>query len=370
MRFGCVPTHNSTTWRFVSANIGSPLKFADTNRGVGGQGDGIRVSHRVTDRVSHGMSYPFVMMVSMTTDRRITALATGQLGLVARRQANATGITDAQLRSRVESGTLLQIGPHTFRLPGSPATPLANLRALMLDLGGAVYASGATAGALHGFDGFDLRAPFDVTIPRRRDMRRIGHRIHTTTRLDLIDRAVARGVPVLSAARTVIDLARTESVERLTIAVDSGLRDGKFSESLLHRRIVALRSSGRFGIPRLLGAIEGVEATRGGHSFLERRFLALMAEAGLPLPETQQVLSRAQDRLVRVDFRFPGTPVVVEVLGYRYHRSAEQMSRDAARTNALLADGFLPFQFTYEQVVGSGGQVVVSVRSALLAAAA
>ena len=309
-------------------------------------------------------------MGAMTTDRRISALATGQLGLVARRQANAAGITDAQLRSRVESGTLLQIGPHTFRLPGSPATPLTNLRALMLDLGGAVYASGATAGALHGFDGFDIRPPFDITIPRGRDMRRIGHRIHTTTRLDRIDRAIVRGVPVLSAARTAIDLARTESIERLTIVVDSGLRDRRFSESLLHRRIVALRSSGRFGIPRLLGAIEGVEATRGGHSYLERRFLALMDAAGLPRPETQQILTRAQDRLVRVDFRFRGTPVVVEVLGYRYHRTADQMSRDAARTNALLADGFLPFQFTYEQVVGCEQQVVDAVRRALSAAAA
>ena len=37
-------------------------------------------------------------------------------------------------------------------------------------------------------------------------------------------------------------------------------------------------------------------------------------------PETQQVLASSRGRLVRVDFRFPGTMVVGEVLGYRYHR--------------------------------------------------
>ena len=128
---------------------------------------------------------------------------------------------------------------------------------------------------------------------------------------------------------------------------------------------MALRARGRFGIPRLLEAIEGVEAIRGGHSFLERRFLRLLFDAGLPLPETQPVLARAGGRLVRVDFRFTGTPVVVEVLGYRYHRSTKQMNRDAERMNALLAEGLRPYQFTYEQVVHSPEDVLREARRAL-----
>ena len=294
------------------------------------------------------------MLHHMTnTNRRISAVANGQLGLLTRQQAQAIGVSDAQLRSRVMSGFLLQVGVNTYRLPGAPRDAMADLRALIVDLGGWAFASGRTAAALHGFDGFVLNPPFDVTILRGRNMRRIGHRIHTTTSLALIDRTRVREVPTTSAARTLIDLARSESVERLTIALDSGLRDRKLSEELIHRRIVALRCRGRFGIPRLLEAIEGVEATRGGHSFLERRFLQLLADAGMPSPETQPVLARAGGRLVRVDFRFPGTPIVVEVLGYRYHRTTQQMSRDAERMNALVAQGLRPYQFTYEQVMDS-----------------
>lgn len=306
-----------------------------------------------------------MLIVMTTTYRRIMAVATGQLGLLSRQPANGVGITNAQLRSRVTSGSLLQVGTDTFSLPGAPTGAVAQLRALMLDVGGHVWASGPTAAALHGFDGFVLRAPFDVTIMRGRDVQRIGHRVHTATRLELIDRGIVGQVPVLSGARTMIDLARTQSIERLTVAFDSGLRDGKFNESLLHRRIVALRSTGRYGIPRLLEAIEGAEATSGAHSWLEREYLRLIAAAGLPRPDTQQVLTQANGRLVRVDFRFPGTPVVVEVLGYRFHRTKEQLRRDTERMNALLRDGLLPYQFPYEQIVGEPESVVDETRRAL-----
>lgn len=299
------------------------------------------------------------------TYRRAITVATGQLGLLSRQQANGVGMTNAQLRSRVSSGSLVQVGTDTFRLPGAPTGVHAELMALMIDIGGDVFASGPTAAALHGFDGYRLRPPFDVTIRRGRDVKRVGHRIHTTACLDRIDRAVVDGIPVLSGARTLIDLARTESRERLTVAFDSGLRDGRFNESLVHRRIVALRSRGRFGIPRLLEAIEGAEVVRGGHSWLEREFLRLVASSGLPVPNTQQVLSRAGDRLVRVDFHFVGTPVVVEVLGYRWHRTKEQLRRDTERTNALLADGFRPYQFSYEHVAERPSEVVTTLRTAL-----
>jgi hypothetical protein len=299
-----------------------------------------------------------------TADRRLAALATGQLGAFNRQQAHAAGMTDDELRSRVQSGFLDQIGPHVFRSPYVAASPRGELVTLMLDIGDPCWASGLTAAALHGFDGYRLTPPFHITIPRGRDVHRRRAQVHTTKALPLIDRANVDGVAVTSAARTLIDLARSETVERLTVAFDSGLRDGKYSEELVHRRIVALRSPGRYGMDRLLAAIEGHEI-RGGHSWLERRFLVLLADAGLPRPSTQQVLTKAGGRLVRVDCRFPGTPVVVELLGYRFHRTKDQLNRDTERLNALVADGFRPYQFTYDQVTEGSATVIDTVRRAL-----
>jgi hypothetical protein len=286
-----------------------------------------------------------------TPQQRLTRLASRQYGCFSRTQALHAGFTEHQLRSSVERHLIEPLGPHAFRIAGVPSDRRGEVMGLLLDVGHGARASGPTAAALHGFDGYRLRPPFHLTTPRGIQLTRPGHRVHTTHDLPLIDRATIDRIAVTSAARTLIDLARTESVEQLTIAFDSGLRDGKFNESLLHRRIVALRGSGRNGVRRLLRAIDGAEVVAGGHSWLEREFLRLVASAGLPRPQTQVVLSRARDRLVRVDIRFPGTPVIVELLGYRFHRSPDQLRRDAERLNALVLDGFLPMQFTYEQVV-------------------
>jgi hypothetical protein len=218
-------------------------------------------------------------------------------------------------------------------------------------------------------DGFVLRPPFHVTIPRGRNVQRARHHIHTTTELPPVDRATVHGVRALSATRTLIDLARFVAPRQLTAALDSALRDRLTAETVLHRQIVELRSKGRFGIPDLLEAIDAQEASRGVHSWLERRDLELAAGAGLPRPETQTVLSRSRDRLVGVDVRYPGTPVVVELLGYRWHRTRDQMARDAARLNALVLDGFVPMQFTYDQVVTDWLWVLDQVRAALAMAA-
>jgi hypothetical protein len=297
--------------------------------------------------------------------RVVEDVASGQLGALSREQAHAIGMTDEQLRSRVQSGFLTKTWPNTFRLVGATSTSAALLTALVIDIGGDVCASGRTAAALHGFDGYRLQEPFDLTIGRGRHVNRIGHRIHTTTQLDPIDRCEVDGVPTMRAGRAIIDLARTEMPAQLVAAMDSGLRDGKFTEGSLHRRIVSLRGSGRAGIGSLLRVIEGREAILGAHSWLEREFLRLLHGAGLPRPDPQRVLTQAGDRLVRVDFHFPGTRVVVEVLGYTWHRDKAHLRRDTERLNALVSAGFRPYQFTYEVIVEQPTAVLTEVAEAL-----
>lgn len=242
--------------------------------------------------------------------RRIEAIATGQRGSFSRSQAHASGLSDRQLRRRVQSGVLQQVGPHAFRIWGASRTPLVDLSSLLLDIGEPCAASGPTAAGL----------------------------------------------------------ARCCRAEALARAIDSAIRDRLTSEEQLHRRIAALRGHGRHGIPALLDVLNGNEVTRGGHSWLEREFLRLVASAGLPRPATQQVLTRAGDRMVRVDCRFPGTNVVVELLGYRFHRTRDQLRRDAERANALMLDGFVPYQFTYDHVVHEPAHVLTTTTRALHAA--
>ena len=236
----------------------------------------------------------------MTTDGRpIEAIATGQHGNFTRQQASAAGLTRGVLRSRDQSGNLVKVGVRTFASPLTPRSALTDLSALMLDVGDPVWTCGPTAAALNGCDGFVLAPPFHLLTLSNRNVRRLGHVIHTTNDLPLIDQVIVNGFRATSATRTIIDLARSMPAASVTAAIDSALRDGLTSETFLHRRISELRSRGRYGIPALLAIIEGAEITRGGHSWLERRFLEIVGGAGLPRPSTQAVLARAGDKLVR-----------------------------------------------------------------------
>lgn len=236
---------------------------------------------------------------------------------------------------------------------------------LLDGLGDDARVCGPTSAALLGFDGFRLKKPFHFLVPRGHNLQRVGHHIHTTTALPPIDCETVDGIQVTSPTRTLIDLASCTARPELTAALDGALRDVQTTEEFVHRRIVGLRGRGRYGIPRLLEVIEGVEATRGAHSWLEREFLRLLQSVGVPLPVPQQVLGKRNGRLIRVDFHFPATRVVVEVLGYRYHRTALQMQIDAERRTRLTLDGYMVLEFTYQHVVAAQEWVLDRLEEAL-----
>ncbi len=307
--------------------------------------------------------------LSMRRDTGIHALAESsaeRYGLFTTDQARAAGVTKRQLRRRVADGVLEQAGTHVLRGAFVEPSALAQLAALVLDCGEGAVVSGPTAAALHDLDGFVLRPPFHVTVERGRYVERPPHHIHTTTDLPPEDRTLRHGIPVLAVPRTLIDAARFVRPATLTAALDGALRDRLVTEDLLHGRIASIRCRGRYGIPKLIDVIEGCEVSRGGHSWLERRFLQICARAGLPAPTRQEVVSDAKGKMVRVDFHFPGTRVVVEVLGYRWHRgNRARFSRDAERINALVRDGLLPIQFTYDHVTLEEAWVASEVREML-----
>ena len=300
-----------------------------------------------------------------SADRRIAALATGQLGTFTRAQANHAGLSDRQLRSRVESGFLVRLGPNAFRVAGSPISPRTQLRGLVADVGDPVWVSGPTAAAPFGFDGFSLRPPFHLSTLDDRNVRRQGAVIHRVTSLDLIDRTTIDGLAVTSGVRTVIDLARNQPIEIVEAALERLFLLGQGNEGLLMRRIAALRSQGRYGVPKLVDAVDRRVLMGGTESWLEREYLAVLARQHLPRPLTQQVVGRNGERLIRVDCRFPDSPVVVELLGYSYHRSRSQMNSDTRRLNALLAQGLVPYQFTFDQIACDETLVADTTRLAL-----
>jgi very-short-patch-repair endonuclease len=289
------------------------------------------------------------------------AKASKQHGLISLSQLRALEITRSQLRTAVEEGWLIKAGPRVYGVVGAPDSLERRQTLGLLCLGADAVLSHESAARLHGFD----RCKPDVvefTVPRRHRGVRAAFRVHTTNDLPPIDRVKLAGYPCTSATRTVVDLARARVPRvRLEAAVDSAVRSGASAPLVLINRLAALRGPGRWGA-RLL---DELLLDSGGHTLLERRFLALMRQEGLPRPRTQVVHRENGRTYARVDFLFDAHGVVVEVSGRRGHSTPAERAKDAQRRNELQDAGRKVYEYTWADVTTRPDYVVTTMRQRL-----
>jgi very-short-patch-repair endonuclease len=256
--------------------------------------------------------------------------------------------------------------PGVYAIAGSPPTWHRSLHAGALWLDGAGVVSHRSAAALHGFDRSSA-LHLDFTVARNltgRPSRTTPVTLHTTKQLPPSDRVRIDGLAVTAATRTVIDLARFRVPEVvLEASIDSALHLGLSSPRAIALRLGRMRGPGQWGcrtIDRLL-------VDSGGHTRLERAFLRLIREAGLPRPRPQVVHRRNGQHIARVDFEFEAFRLIVEVSGRRGHSSPSDRARDAQRRNELQALGYVVFEFTWEEVDRDPRRVAVDVERQLRA---
>lgn len=102
-------------------------------------------------------------------------------------------------------------------------------------------------------------------------------------------------------------------------------------------------------------------------SFLEARLWKLLADAGMDLPRTQQLVRSSDGSyIVRADFRYTDPAVVILTDGREFHASSpEQVEADFASRNRLEAEGNFLLEFTYSDVMDHPDTVIESIRQAL-----
>ncbi len=101
----------------------------------------------------------------------------------------------------------------------------------------------------------------------------------------------------------------------------------------------------RRGIRRLRKVLNQDGGPRRTRSWAERRLLALIRQAGLPVPLTNRQLLGFQ-----VDALWPEHRLVVEVDGERFHGGRRAFDNDRARDAALVAAGYRVIRFTARQL--------------------
>jgi hypothetical protein len=177
------------------------------------------------------------------------------------------------------------------------------------------------------------------------------------------------GLPVVGAARTVVDLARTLSFEEGVVAADGAL----------HRRIVTpdeiqfelLAARGRTGAARAAAVV--AFANGRSESVGESRSRVLMRRAGLPIPELQVMVRDSTGVAIgRCDFGYSAVRVAAEFDGMvKYGRllrqgeeSGDAVFREKQREDRLRDAGWIVTRWVWDEL-GNPAVIVSRVREAL-----
>src|SRR5207247_9082609 len=93
-------------------------------------------------------------------------------------------------------------------------------------------------------------------------------------------------------------------------------------------------------------------------SKLERRFLRLLKDEGLELPQTNKVAGGR-----RVDCRWPERRLTVELDSYRYHQSRHAWEQDRRREREARASGDEFRRYTYGDVFETPRLMLAELRA-------
>ena len=156
-----------------------------------------------------------------------------------------------------------------------------------------------------------------ITVEGQARRTRQGVRVHRTLSLDA---AVHHGLPLTTPARTLKDLQRTATPDEVERAREQAAILG-----------LVLPDDDRYP-----------EFTR---SEGERRLRALCKAAHLPAPRMN-----ARVNGYEVDAYWPAQRLVVEIDGWRYHRTRKRFEDDRRKDAALTAAGYRVVRITYRRL--------------------
>ncbi len=291
--------------------------------------------------------------MSSAATTAIFDLAAAQHGAIETSQVDDLGVTRRWLDNLVRRCVMRRAAAGVYVVAGSVTSWEQQLTIGLLALGKESWVSHEAAAQLLGLDRSKTER-VEFMVLRGAKGRRLPFIVHSTHALPLIDRVTVNGLRCTSATRTIIDLARARiSQLRLEAAIDSAVRLGWSAPSAIAARLDAMRGRGRWGAPLL----DRLLVDSGGHTMLEREFLKLVRNAGLPRPRTQVIHRGGGRTIARVDFLFDPYDVVVEVTGQLGHSAPADRDRDAQRRDELQDLGRKVYEYTWNHVKKQPGYV-------------
>jgi hypothetical protein len=300
----------------------------------------------------------------MTRDGEVVRRAATQHGVLHRLDLVDLGVSSKVRRRLLEEGLLERIGGTVYRVAGVDAGWHGRLAVAVVAARDPVRVSGRAAGALWAFPNL---APGVVEITRPRELGRLrmdGVIVHRT-RYWQDDHVTERnGLPVTTPARTLLDLASVLRPHHLDLCLEDAARRDLVNLADFHAELEIWRTSGRPGVQSSEDSVFRHVGIPRADSFLEARFLTVLAQHGIPLPETQVDLD-LDGIHHRVDTLWRAERLIVELDGHATHSTRTAHNADADRAGRLVAAGYRVVSFTHDHVVRNPPLVVKRMRALL-----
>lgn len=276
-------------------------------------------------------------------DEAVVALARRQHGIVTAEQLRRAGLGPRAISGRVSRGWLRRVHKGVY-LVGALASELTAPTAALAAYGPNAVISHRTAATIWGLLPPRPGDPVHITLLNANRRGREGVRVHRAQRVEIRRR---HGLRLTSPAQTVADL--DHDVER---AYNEALVLNLTTHQEVRRH--AARS------PSLKAVVE--EAPGMTRSRMERELRELIAQAGLPAPQTNVKVHGYE-----VDLYWPAHRLVVEFDGWSTHSSRSAFESDRLKDAALQLAGERVLRVTGRQLGGSRHQLVARLASALSA---
>ncbi|HEX8119734.1 MAG TPA: type IV toxin-antitoxin system AbiEi family antitoxin domain-containing protein [Solirubrobacteraceae bacterium] len=269
----------------------------------------------------------------------MTEIANRQHGVVARPQLLDVGVAEDAIDRAIWRGELLVVHRGVYRVGHRAPSRKSTYLAAVLACGERALLSGHAAAHLLGLV---RSAPPLPEVWTRTERLIEGVSTRRLRRLDaVVDGFVFAGIPVTTVPVTLTALASSLGEEALARAChEAGVRYRTTPADVLAALERRPNVKGARKLRRVL--VGDVRVTL---SALERRFLKLLDENDLPLPETNKRVGTK-----RVDCRWPSHGLTVELDSYRYHSSRYAWEQDRRRDREARARGDQILRFTYADV--------------------
>jgi hypothetical protein len=279
-----------------------------------------------------------------------------QHSLVTRQQAWEAGLSHRQIDHLLARRLLVPAHRGVFRDPAAIETIEQRALAAVLASGAGAVVSHRLAVAMRGMPNYQCLLT-EVSGPGRR--RIPGIVSHRSVRPP--DQGVLRGVPITSAARTIIDVGTQIGQALLGKWIETWVSSKQLLLEDLDQQLDDLK--GHAGVPAVRGAMTSRTLVKAAaDSGAEAELGLLLLRHGFPELTLHHAVTTTSGLDFELDWSYPDWMIAFELDGYGVHlRSLEAFEHDRFRRNELVIDGWSILNFTARQVKNRPKTVVGQV---------